>query len=149
MFKIYKPSFGSISSGTLRAEDLIPAFAEELERCVNGHPGNMTLVEEARAIEDYDSEEAQEILCDLADALNEYAPDYGYFGSHPGDGADFGFWLYDDWKDMLHNDGGFIVNDLSAISKDYSGPIVVANDHGNCTLYNCQHGTPSEVWSIV
>ena len=33
-----------------------------------------------------------EIVNDLMDALNEYAPDGYYFGAIEGDGSDFGFW---------------------------------------------------------
>ena len=36
--------------------------------------------------------DAQEIVASLFDALDQLSPDGQYFGSHPGDGADFGYW---------------------------------------------------------
>lgn len=93
---------GTVIHGTLRTADLLDAFADELERLItmaslpaDPHPGNMTLVHEARAVAP-ETDEADEIVQDLIDALNEYAPDGHYFGSHPGDGADFGFWAVEE-----------------------------------------------------
>jgi len=37
-------------------------------------------------------EDAQEIIQSLFDALDQLSPDGQYFGSHPGDGSDFGYW---------------------------------------------------------
>lgn len=99
MSHIYKPSIGSISHGTMRPEDLIPCFAAELEACVKSsgaHTGRTNLYLEAREITDFDSEEASEVLSDLFDALNEYAPEGTYFGAHEGDGSDYGFWPVED-----------------------------------------------------
>jgi len=36
--------------------------------------------------------DAQEIIASLFDALDQLSPDGYYFGSHPGDGADFNYW---------------------------------------------------------
>jgi hypothetical protein len=96
---------GSISSGTLRTEDLLDAFADELEFRVQDNAEAwcsdegrrmrdflLGLVWEAREIEDYDSDEASELVAQLMSELCQFAPDDAYFGSHPGDGADFGYW---------------------------------------------------------
>lgn len=86
---------GSISWGTLRAEDLIPAFADELER-LDEEGKYSDLIKEANEITDFDSEESSYILNEeLFNALNDFAPDGCYFGASEGDGTDFGFWLID------------------------------------------------------
>jgi hypothetical protein len=51
-------------------------------------------VEEGDSAAWWDSEDAQELLHDLTDDLNHHAPVNFYFGTHPGDGSDFGFWEY-------------------------------------------------------
>ena len=38
--------------------------------------------------------EAQDLIQDCIEYLNLLAPENYYFGSHPGDGADFGYWLW-------------------------------------------------------
>lgn len=43
----------------------------------------------------WDSIDAQCLLQDLCDVLDSYAPTGRYFGTHPGDGSDFGFWQFD------------------------------------------------------
>lgn len=107
-------SFGSISHGTLRADDLLESFADELEYHVRCNTDCLSvqdvvrfgnLINEARAESakfssdegDDDAEDfgdnAAEMVLELQDALQEFAPPYAYFGAHEGDGADFGFWL--------------------------------------------------------
>lgn len=92
---------GSISHGTMRPEDLIPCFTDELKHLYSIQPKGfydeyiIQLVGEAEEISDYDSNEALYILDRLFASLNEFAPDECYFGSHEGDGSDYGFWSID------------------------------------------------------
>ncbi len=97
-------TFGSISHGTHRLEDLIPAFMAALKvldeaaaaGLIQEYP--LVLAEDGSYSEDYNeitSEEAGYLLDRLFDILAEYAPENGYFGAHPGDGSDFGFWPVD------------------------------------------------------
>lgn len=90
---------GSISEGTMRPEDLIPEFLSELryrmrERRIKGHAALYREIDKRSDAEGYyETEEADRDLEALFDALGEYAGPYFYFGAHPGDGADYGFWL--------------------------------------------------------
>jgi hypothetical protein len=84
-------TIGTVIHATLRTEDLLAAFADELEHLGANNPEHVALAQEARTINP-DDEWADEFVSDLMDALNEYAPDGCYFGAHEGDGSDFGFW---------------------------------------------------------
>lgn len=151
--------FGSISSGTLRTEDLLDAFAYELEYHVQhnaeawcsdegrvARDSYMRAIGEAREVEDYDSESASEMVSGLCDLLTEFAPAYGYFGSHEGDGADFGYWLSSSFSEDFD---GLKVSDLADIPDDYEGEALVINDHGNMSLYSVSGQKATEVWSVV
>jgi hypothetical protein len=153
-------SFGSISSGTMRTEDLLDSFAWELESLVQGNAEEwcsdagrterdalLALVWEARECDvDADPENADDIVQELFDALQQFAPPYAYFGSHPEDGADYGFWLSESFEREFD---GLKVSDTSEIPADYSGEVLHVNDHGNLTLYVCNAGEMTEVWGIV
>jgi hypothetical protein len=155
---------GSISSGTMRNEDLIPDFLWELEHLAkrNHNKLHLTLVEEIQnridTIEDYfDTEEASyDLNDDLFEALNEYAKPFCYFGSHPGDGAEFGFWI----DDLSIEDGissGEILTQSDRhgsrnddIPSKFNGYLLYTNDHGNQTLFKCwPFGNRKEIWAIV
>ena len=102
-----EPETGTVSHGTLRAYDLVQAFASELaRRNPAGHsqmfspacgfsaiPGD---ADGCASHEFWDSDEAHALVSVLAEALEECAPEDTYFGTHPGDGSDFGFWPSDD-----------------------------------------------------
>ena len=105
---------GTIISGTLREEDLIPAFIDALsalneERSLEWRkhfPNEIVAVRAFSTIDDrlayieqrmrdesyWLSDDAQWDMEWLIGQLNFFAPEGTYFGSHPGDGADFGFW---------------------------------------------------------
>ena len=88
-------SEGTIIHGTLRTQDLLLAFADELNRVLpfNGN----SLANDARRAVDTQDQEADEILLDLFDQLDSIAQREGlYFGAHPGDGSDFGYWRSDE-----------------------------------------------------
>ena len=85
----------SLSHGTMRNEDLIETFMLFLE---DNYP---LIYADIRSDKDYDNimntgryddETSYWLLDELFDRLNELAPDDFYFGSHPGDGSDYGFW---------------------------------------------------------
>ena len=111
------PRIGSVSHGTLRADDLIPTFLDTLERLGGSDavsaacrdavfPSHINVPEgpapnygytwsdaespETRAY--LESDDAADDIRQLVDALNALAPDYTYFGTHEGDASDYGYW---------------------------------------------------------
>ena len=88
--------YGTVIHGTLRTQDLLEAFSEELNlRAGANQPESIALLIVAAQGIDPDSDDAGYILEELFDTLNEYAPEGSYFGAHEGDGSDFGFWPLD------------------------------------------------------
>ncbi|HLU25426.1 MAG TPA: hypothetical protein VKZ58_06930 [Longimicrobiales bacterium] len=93
-----------VSEGTLRPEDLIPAFIHALKERLDevepqGHDTAHTrryireIEERIETIPDYyETADSGWDLVGLSDALNDYAPEGMYFGAHEGDGALYGFW---------------------------------------------------------
>jgi YD repeat-containing protein len=147
----------------MRPEDLIPCFLDELGVLAkaNENKEDLAFVEEVierreemckndefSYEEYYDSESASYDLEELFDRLEGYALPYFYFGSHPGDGADYGFWLCENFQ---YDFEGKQVSDLSEIAEeDYGQEILHVNDHGNITLYSCDDkGKLTEIWALV
>jgi len=139
---------GTLIHGTLRDEDLLEAFADELERLDAGREG---VINEARELLAIDADEWTEeqhldasylINVTLFNALNEYAPPHVYFGAHEGDGSDFGFWpTRDDWD----NCSGHWVSKNEFIDHDCLIYVEI-NDHGNITVSELRG---KEIWSAV
>lgn len=108
----------SLSSGTLKSEHLIESFMDFLQS-VKAELGIEekvnNLQEEVNALEkDEDGDfvgESQETATyilneDIFDLLNNIAPEGTSFGSHEGNGSDFGFWEYENEEEFAR--GGFV-----------------------------------------
>jgi len=148
---------GSVSSGTLRTQDLLFAFYDEL-----GHVDRKAAVairDEHEDLWDADpdewtdeQQETAEWLVNetLFDALNERCAPFTYFSAHEGDGADFGVWIsWDSIQDAEHDGtllrlpaGDAWPRDLQQ-GVDY---VLEVTDHGNCTLFD---RLGRELWAIV
>jgi hypothetical protein len=100
---------GTISHGTLRTEDLLNACAFflqdfQLEAYKElALPENRELAARIEQVKwdafeaDAYSEDADYLLNeDVFPLMDELAPMGHYFGAHPGDGSDLGFWPIDD-----------------------------------------------------
>ena len=143
------PTMGSISHGTLRPEDLISAFADELRRVMKRNGRHTELLKDAdraiRALDrggwasnSYGAKEgidlddfASDVVNELQDALSEYASPYLYFGTHEGDGADFGW-----WPDMHNIRELPRYDDTGAAADDkFCGDFITVSDHGNIEIY--------------
>ena len=93
---------GTVSHATMRPQDLFPSFLgvlhefdpEEAQKIQDDIP--------PAAFEDdnhewWMSEDCSWLLNEeLFDAMNVIAPEGYYFGAHPGDGSDYGFWEVED-----------------------------------------------------
>lgn len=87
----------SISTDSLKAEDVVPKLVRFI-RMAGDHQtrGDLEVLLGSYGYEaagwDWESDDAVYLYCDLEDMLDEMAPEGSYFGSHPGDGANMGFW---------------------------------------------------------
>jgi hypothetical protein len=102
-------TIGTVSHGTLRAEDLLGKFLFTLEK-IDPNAGarfNAELISLGFGYsqcgacgmgnrdewpEGFDDDMAQEIISEMMDSINAACPAGIYFGAHYGDGSDFGFW---------------------------------------------------------
>lgn len=147
---------GSVSSATMRAEDLVPEFLYTLgqldkKRHDEFVSANADVLDNDEADEESDGYEdgLQEVCDELFTILNDYAPPYAYFGAHEGDGCEYGFWV--SW-DSLNDDCRY--GTVCKVDAGDEWPedakeaeyVLEVNDHGNATLYTTDG---KEVWSVV
>jgi len=113
---------GSLSTATMVPEDLIPCFMEFLqavkEQCeivnevdalqeeidalpIVQNEGNVWRPWSYADDEDTLSKVDWILGEDICNLLNEIAPDFFSFGSHPGDGADYGYWMYENIEESI------------------------------------------------
>lgn len=152
--------FGTVSHGTMRSEDLIPSFCDIIRHLHGTLPLNLY-----KQVREYNASRNQfdengyriegtfddaELVSDLTDYLQLLAPPYFYFGSHPGDGADYGFWMYESVADDVKENGGIVVDDTSEVPKGFNGEVLHVSDHGNATLYYTnKRGKLRQIWGVV
>ena len=145
--------FGTVSHGTLRNEDILPALIDVLVDLNDAAAGRA--LAEIDAIEesgDWDGDRPYWLLDRVIEQLQKYAPEFSYFGTHPGDGSDFGYWPDTDHIEVSIADGDAIaVSDLAEIPADYVGLVFIQNDHGNLTYGYVPADGPDfvTVWAIV
>lgn len=88
---------GTVIHGTMNYADIMPAFAAELQRL--RPDGDLTYITDRFGEPDYFASDDADFDCEtLFDTLNALAPEGYYFGSHEGDGADYGFWPGPDFE---------------------------------------------------
>lgn len=99
-----KHGYLEISHGTLRTYDLFHSFRNELKKWApNGYITKKQLgfffMPKRAKYDDrhafWDNNDAQVILEQMTDALENFAPDGYYFGVPQGDGSAFGWWPVD------------------------------------------------------
>lgn len=86
---------GTVIHGTMRPQDLIPAFLDCLQELDPAAYAAIDGVPDDSWDDDswfWESDDAAWLIEELFDALDAAAPEGYYFGAHPGDGADYGFW---------------------------------------------------------
>lgn len=98
---------GTISHGTMRHEDLVPAFLPVVKELVKWRrPDGADMIQTARAVREgirkiealtlpLSDDDAEWVMEWLFDTLDYLAPEGWHFGAHEGDGADYGFWQND------------------------------------------------------
>ena len=150
---------GSISTGTLRPEDLIPAFNNALTQIHDGHYCDIDemMNDEAGNAAEFgkqpSNDELQRRVVDrLMDELQDACPPFVYFGTLEGDGADFGFWPD---MDRIEEEIGTTIQIASSLSDFQAehcwtladdGVIVNVSDHGNVTVMDMERNV---LWSVV
>ena len=146
---------GTVIHGTLRTEDLVPAFLEELKALDPDRAAYYVERIPAEALEDEDhiwwqTGEAMWMVEELFDILNEYAPPFCYFGALEGDGSDFGFWIDRfSLEEAIENGEVLRVDELPNSAPEGYEYIAVINDYGDVSLYRNNNGKLEEVWSVA
>lgn len=134
-------TIGVVSEGTHRTEDLLRAYRDKLSELDTDNE-YAKLIHEAKFADPLD-DDTMYVLDELGDALQEFCPEYVYFGAAEGDGACFGF-----WPDIEGaKEDGYVYDDLAS-APAVSETIIVVNDHGNVTCYTAEI-VYTEIWAVV
>jgi hypothetical protein len=111
-----------VSSDTLRVDHLADAYLGALDRLGQDVPEPFRsdlqqCAAYASGLTAPDPCDAWDVATQWAfDRLGELAPDGFYFGASEGDGACFGFWLEQEWADLLEHCGWATDSDSAALA---------------------------------
>ena len=148
---------GSISTGTLRTEDLLPAFAYTLGALAHNPISNTSVFKSEAMAEIWQGAidiintpddihlDIHEVIDELQDALQEYCPPFVYFGTLEGDGADFGFWPDMDGLRDATGDGSF-EQVFGEHELSEHGIILNVTDHSEFVVMDMERNV---LWSVV
>lgn len=150
---------GSVSTGTLRTEDLVEAYAEALEKLLKKQTTRFKRAPYRAALRSAAAWERKlfnpPVLHDdlgvqiaelLGDLLQDFAPSLCYFGAHEGNASDFGFWPSDGSIDDFD---GPRVQAGDPPPRGHLGEYLSVTDHGNLSLMVATRTGTREIWSIV
>jgi hypothetical protein len=140
---------GSVSTGTLKTEDLLPAFTSIMRQFLTDNNHNAIYVERAETIvrnDFYDMELANELVGTLMDGIQGYCPPFVYFGARVDDGADFGFWVDHEGLDDARYEARLSGDPIDGDTQELDGVLVQVSDHGNITLMDLDRNV---IWSVV
>jgi hypothetical protein len=134
----------------MRSEDLIPVFVTTLKQL--DHRKEYTgVIEEGKEIiekEKWNDDTTIDYLYeDLWNALDSFSLPYTYFGVHPGNGSDYGFWVYEYLEEEYEE---LRVEDLSEIPRNYQGYVLlIVNGVIEALYYNVvTDQIIVKVWSV-
>ena len=174
---MHNHNIGSVSSGTMRAEDLIPSFLWELQHQKPLRREHRKLAREiakrmdADYTHDHEADGCKYMGLDIwncgknQDAENYYGTEdaeydlealFDALNEYAPAYFYFGAHCGDGsdfgyWlsEGFADDFDGLKVSDTSEVPRGYSGEVLHVNDHGNCTLYAYSRGRGREVWAIV
>ena len=111
----------SVSHGTMRSEDLIPAFLDVLKQYApDNYDAYVKANPEVLDLDGMDDETLSWVVEELFDELDKIAPEGTYFGAHPGDGSDYGFWSVEESKQReAKKSEGLSVDDWDKYNMDH------------------------------
>lgn len=150
---------GSISSGTLNTRQLLDVFMHTLMRlarlddnverakrvktaCANAQ--DLLVIE--NWTEDQDEEAADMVGDVLPNLLQGYALPFVTFGSHSGDGSDFGFWVDDEAIEQAVKDQEIARVVTLTTTVDLTIPYkLLVQGHGRMTLIS--HSCGIQIWT--
>lgn len=150
----YKPiPFGSVSRGTLHCPDLLTALAQTLQQRLLENQEALAGTARAQQFEqlsqkavqcDPESDEAGDVLEALFDAINVFCAPYTFFGCHPGNSSDIGFWPHQEAVDELV-DSGPALPALEEAAQDVQQYFALETPEG-CALYRREGTNWVQCW---